>query len=507
MAGLGLFAPLSLRAEAPLSAIDWLSQSVATSAPSGKVQTAPPGPGRPGEWPPAPISTATLGAAGNGSLGLVPAERSGLPQGLWGQSSSNDIARLILGERTDNLPAIQSLMGTILVTELDQPADHDPQGQLFLARVDKLLDMGALDPALALLEQVPDPGPEPFRRWFDIALLLGQEDHACSVMGKNPQIAPTFPARIFCLARLGDWSAAAIALRSGKSLGMIDAPTADLLAHFLDPELYEGDPPLPVPDHPTPLTFRMMEAIGQPLSTIGLPVAFAQADLRSNNGWKARLEAGERLARSGAISPNRLLGLYTEQRQAASGGVWDRVKAVQSFEAALRAGQPAATGAALTTVWAAVRDQRLGVPFAQLFGQRAVAADLPGAAGALAFRIGLLSDEYQAVASTHTGADSDEVFLVALAVGLPAPVVPADPMAEAVAAAFAPGQATDERFAPLLAGHRTGEAVLKAMNMLADSAAGDLRDVTAALHLLRQVGLDPAARRIALELLLLDRRT
>ena len=150
--------------------------------------------GLPGGWSPAPISIAPIGAAGRGVLGLVPAERSGLPPALWGQSPSSDIARLLLAERADSLPAIQSLLSTILVSELDQPSDQDPQGVLFLARVDKLLDMGALDPALALLEQMQSPGPEPFRRWFDIALLLGQEDHACDVMVKNPQIAPTFPA-------------------------------------------------------------------------------------------------------------------------------------------------------------------------------------------------------------------------------------------------------------------------------------------------------------------------
>ena len=54
-------------------------------------------------------------------------------------------------------------------------------------------------------------------------------------------------------------------------------------------------------------------------------VAFAQADMRDNTGWKAQLEAAERLARNGVLDPNQLLGLYTEEKAAASGGVWDRV--------------------------------------------------------------------------------------------------------------------------------------------------------------------------------------
>ena len=64
------------------------------------------------------------------------------------------------------------------------------------------------------------PEPEPFRRWFDIALLIGREDRACDIMLETPQIAPTFPARIFCLARSGDWNAAALSLRTGETLGL-----------------------------------------------------------------------------------------------------------------------------------------------------------------------------------------------------------------------------------------------------------------------------------------------
>ena len=62
----------------------------------------------------------------------------------------------------------------------------------------------------------------------------------------------------------------------------------------------------------------MFEAIGQAIPTTSLAVAFAQADLRANIGWKARIEAGERLARTGAVSDNQLVGLYTERRAAAS---------------------------------------------------------------------------------------------------------------------------------------------------------------------------------------------
>jgi hypothetical protein len=495
-------------AEAPLSAIDWLSQSVATPA---TLPRSMPGP-RPDEPPvtgsaaPNKITITPLTGPSLDSLGLVSATRAGLPRDLWGATPSSDLARLLRAERPETLPAMRALLYSLLIAELDPPVDSDPQGALFLARVDKLLDLGALDPAQSLLELVNKPGPEPFRRWFDVSLLIGEEDRACEVMRATPEIAPTFPARIFCLARGGDWNAAALSLRTGQALATIDPPTGDLLARFLDPDLFEGDPPLPMPARPSPLVLRMMEAIGQPMPTVTLPVAFAQADLRSNAGWKARIEAGERLARTGAIPPNRLLGLYTEQQAAASGGVWDRVIAIQALEAALDAGDREALAEALPAVWAQMEAQELEVPFADLFGARLAALALPGKAGTLAFRIGLLSEAYEKVALGHKPADSTEAFLAGVARGEGGQGTPPDQMGVAIAAAFDPAAKPGATFAQLLAGKRLGEALLKAIDKVTLGVSGDLRDVTEGLVFLRHVGLESAARRAALELLLLERR-
>ena len=93
----------------------------------------------------------------------------------------------------------------------------------------------------------------------------------------------------------------------------------------------------PAPNPVTPLDWKMYEAIGEPLPTEGLPIAFSYAELGPRAGWKAQIEAAERLTRAGTIPPNVILGLYTEREPAASGGVWDRVEAFQDFEAALAA--------------------------------------------------------------------------------------------------------------------------------------------------------------------------
>ncbi len=505
-----LFLSGTAAAEEPMSAIDWLSKSVTTPSalPRGSAAVGRPAPNEPPVTKGAaarPITTTTLDRINLDGLGLVPAGKSGLPSDLWGPAPPAEIVTAIRGAATDTVPAIQALLTTLMMTEADPPQGPDAQGTVFLARVDKLLDMGALDPALEMLSLPATPQPEVFRRWFDVALLLGEEDHACAQMRKTPQIAPTFPARIFCVARGGDWNAAALSLRTGEALGQIDPEMAALLSRFLDPDLYEDEPPLPPPARMSPLILRLLEAIGEPQPTVTLPVAFANADLRPSTGWKSRIEAAERLARTGALDPNALLGLYTEQEPAASGGVWDRVRAWQEFDTALNGGHVNEVALALPLVWDQLAGVELEVPFATLYGERLAALDLSGDAGEIAFRVGLLSPAYEAIAKARTQAGPEEAFLAGLAQGRPVPPAPGQ-LGTAIVQGFAPNPEMPEDLLRLLQDKRTGEAILRAADDVTNGARGDLRAVTSGLALLRKVGLEATARRAALELMLLERR-
>lgn len=489
----------------PLSAIDWLSRSVSGPAPALPSPVIAP-PAAQGVTPSTIVVRPIDGPTLDG-LGLIPASRAGLRKDLWGTSPSAEIARLIRAERIDTLPAIQSLLYSLLLAELSPPMDADGSGAVFLARVDKLLDMGALDQALALLEMIDDPAPEVFRRWFDIALLTGNESRACAMMLESPQIAPTFPARIFCLARSGDWNAAALSLRTGEALGFIEPDMAELLARFLDPDLFEGEPDAPMPERPSPLVLRLMEAIGQPIPTTTLPVAFAHADLRPNVGWKSRLEAAERLARTGAIEPARLFAIYAERSPAASGGVWERVRAVQNLSRALDKGDREGVSRALPTAWERMEEIELEVPFAHEFGARLHDLHLSGAPGRLAFRIALLSPEAgRAAQDLPDAATQTDRFLAALADGRPQGIAPPNQIGAAVQAAFASGSPLSDRFVRLIAEGRIGESILLAIDNITDGARGDLRELTQGLTLLRQVGLEQVARRAGIELILLERR-
>lgn len=505
------------RAEQPLSAIDWLSQSVAApvSAPGpipSSVPMPPPDPDQPAvasSARPGSVTVTVLGATAPDGLGLLPPAQTGLPAALWGLSRTEDLARAISAERPVLLPALHGLFLTLLLAETDPPVDSGGGSLLFLARIDKLLDMGALDQAAALTALNPVLTPDLFRRSFDIALLTGQEDAACDAMQSAAHLAPTLAARIFCLARAGDWNAAALTLDTSRALGQVAGAEDQLLSRFLDAELAEDSAPLPPPDRPTPLVWRMYEAIGEPLNTQHLPLAFAHAELRPQAGWKAQIEAAERLARAGAVTPNLLLGLYTERDAAASGGVWDRVDLFQRFDSAMQRGDLQAIAAALPPVWQAMAAAELESVFAELYGEKLARLDLPAPVDGLALRIGLLSPAFETVARLRLargpGADLQEGFLLGLATGQIAGLAPPDSMARGIAPAFlAPALAPEAE--TMLQERRPGEALLLALDAVDRGVRGDPRGVAEGLSLLRRLGLEGVARRTALELLLLERR-
>ena len=489
-------------AETPLSAIDWLSDSISQTA---RFARAPGTTDIVENAMPADVSVLALGLTTADSVGLLPTSVTGFPADLWGSSSSADLAGRFRADRFDLYPAMQELLYKLLLAELDPPTDTGPEATLFLARIDTLLALGALDQAEALLAQSGLDQPQIFRRGFDVALLLHTEDATCEILRATPALSPTFPARIYCQARAGDWNAAALSLEIGRGLGYLSDDEDALLTRFLNPALYENEPRLAPPARPSPLVFRILEAIGEPLPTANLPRAFAHSDLQNNSGWKAQLEAAERLTRTGALDPNHLLGLYTERHPAASGGIWDRVQAVQSLESALVSGDPPAIATALATAWREMSRAELEVPFARLFGARLGMALRTSDAAELVFEIALLSDDYKKAAAFYSPGDTRQELLLAIAQGSVDDTRSSDPMMAAIQDGFR-AQGIPVRLQSMTREGRLGSAMLRAMELFANGSRGDLDQLADALAFFRAVGLEDTARRAALQLVLLERR-
>lgn len=450
------------------------------------------------------ISVMPIGAVSLDAVGLLTPIQTGLPADLWAGSTSQTLANLFRDQPSMGLPAIQGFTTMLALAELNPPPDSTPEAELFLARLDMLLSRGAIDPARAMMVRVGPTAPRVFRRWFDVTLLTDQPDRACAAMRANPDIAPSFPARIFCLARDGDWSAAALSLGTGEALGFIPDNEAELIARFLDPEIAEEGAPLPIDLQPSPLHYVMRVAIGERPGAGQLPLPFAHADLAEVAGWRAQLDAAERLARAGAITPDQWQLIYTSRVPSASGGVWDRVAAVQRFDVAMLAQDPVGVAQTLPAAWEAMHEAQLEVPFAEIYAERLLRLPLTGDTAMLARRVALLSSSYEYVAQMAVPQSPGERFLFAIARGQSAPPAPAGAFPRLIADVFSRVE-VPERFARMVAEDQIGEALLRAALVLSEEQ-GDMDDIQDALALFRALGLETVARRAALQLMILERR-
>lgn len=488
-AAIGLATTSGLSAQDPLSAIDWLSDSVADAEASDDNR---PVAGQPIE----DVEVRTLDRQSVTGIGLISPEAADLPADLWGNSKSEALARSLRSLPADLSPSLRKLVHDVTIARLIPPRDSAAlpgQDAFFLARIDYLLDHGLLDEARTLLLAADTDQREVFRRWFDVSLLLGEENTTCRFMRTNPTILPTYKARIFCLARNGNWDIAALTLGTADALGILSPDDEALLIAFLDPEMISSDDLPPPPLRLTPLDFRLYEAVGERLSTATLPLAFARADLARENGWKTRLTAAERLAAAGAISSQELFALYREREPSASGGIWTRVGAVQDFDAALARGTLSENQ--ISKTWTGFAARGLETALSEAYGSALALAAIQDPAAMLVHLSGQTTT--QALGSTEMKFRD--------AILKQAPLSPFDQLSAAIAEGFQ----TDEvpvRHRGLIDEGRTGEALFRAIGLISEGAAGDTDAVADGIATLRILGFEQGARQAAIELLVLDRR-
>ncbi len=497
---------------APLSVIDWLD----TPAQQGDLPRAPdvaapapradePAVSETGTAP--QVITRPLDAGMPQAVGLVPPAVTGIQPDLWAGSDPATLARQIRDLPDLDLAAGNALLFTLLLAEAQAPAGGG-QVDLTRARVEKLMVLGAVEPALALVEQAgAATTPALFDIWMALGLLVGSEDTACGALSRAPYLTQDTALRIFCAARGGDWDTAALTFGSASALSLVPRETLDVLDRFLNPDLFEDAPPLPAPRRMDPLTFRLFETIGEPLPTGPLPRTYAVADLRDVAGWKSQLEAAERLTRAGALPDNRLLGLYTDRQPAASGGIWDRVRAVQRFDTALASGSAEAVAKTLPAAWSQMRDAGLEVSFAAAFYPLLDRIALERGAARIKAQIGLLSPDYEEVATAlpeTLDLGQDGALLRAVARGAAPTAAPEAAIPRAVHDAFSTAEPRADWIA-MARDRQLGAALLLTLDSLRDGARGDSRALRDALATLRALGLEDTARRAALQILLLER--
>ncbi len=492
----------------PRSAIPWLSQSIEIEA------TPPPlsrKAGQAGTSGPDTITVTPLGSVSRDAVGLLPPEATGFSRALWGPDSAATVRELIATHDDQGVPAARGLFHRLLLAEADPPRAGDGSSVL-VARIDRLLEIGSLEEAGALIERAGPDSPELFRRWFDVGLLLDEAGPPCAALRQNPSLSPTLPARVFCLARGGDWNAAEITLTLGEEVGSIPSDEQALLARFLDPEIFEEEEQPPVPEPLTALDFLMREAVALPRPAGPLPLAFLHADLGEHVPMRTRIDAAERLTISGAVGVRELLAAYRSGEPAASGGLWDRATAVQALDAALADGSPAAVGPALVAADAALTARGLRVALAQGYHldlARLDAASLSEPARQSTVELLLLAGSLDA-AGRAAGGQRDARMRALFAIA-GADEAPGAIQEEKLAAALAglntdtPADDREERLAAMLAGGRQGQAILSALDLVQAGPNVDPPALRAAVLTMRLAGQTASARKIALQSLLTAR--
>ena len=159
------------------------------------------------------------------------------------------------------------------------------------------------------------------------------------------------------------------------------------------------------------------------------------------------------------------------QKPAASGGIWDRTKAVQDLQSAIKGGELALVGSNLPKAWSLLSVAELGVPFASHFSKPLFDSSLGTPAENLVLKIAMLS-EWKLAAAETAKTDEQLAFPAALALGdMPLPAAVSD-REKTVSAGFADTDLPIS-LSQLIEENRSGEAILIAINLFLTGVDGD----------------------------------
>lgn len=468
-------------AQTPLSAIDWLNGNP-------PVHLGDPNP----VWPLTPITSQPLDKPNMDAAGLLPQTVTGFPMDLWEGSQTADLVAQIGTLPAPKLPALQALLHTLLLAEARAPSGGS-DGAFLFARIDLLTRLGAVDPAMGLANLPNSAPPELQARRLALALLQDPLGASCPA---DFGAWADYATKIFCTARSGDWERAEIIFETAQSLGLLADHRMDLLAAFLDQPSQNNRP-----EPPTAQDAAMALTIGEPYATHLLPLPFSYADLNGTSGWKPAILAAERLVRAGAIDPNLLWGLYTDQTPAASGGVWDRTAAFANFRAALDASDTNKIADQLQAIWPLLQAEGLDIAFAETFAPRLVAFNWPASAQPQLANL-LLAASRQLPAHWVIGSP-DITFAQEVISGRAAWTRPQNQLQTQIRRGFISGL-PDKQVNYVNQG-QFGAALLQAIVDIETGFANQSDQLADGLAALRLLGLDHVARAASVQILLRSR--
>ena len=187
----------SLAAQTPLSAIDWLSKE------NSKFQKSLIDEKNTETENTNDIKVSTLASNEYQAIGLLPIYVTGIPTTIWRNSSFDDLVYSFKTMPIFKYSPIQELVYSLLLAEARPPLNEPTRYAFLEARLNTLLNYGAVDPAIALIERASPLPERMIPLLFDISLLSSNNFPICDPIFQNTKNRDLQAELIYCYARKG----------------------------------------------------------------------------------------------------------------------------------------------------------------------------------------------------------------------------------------------------------------------------------------------------------------
>lgn len=268
---------------------------------------------------PAEFTTEPLAPLDTAWVGTLHESDGGLPRTLW-QSTSRDFLRAVLPQLAPSTsPVVQDLSRRLLLSDALSPSGEDPADHpaLLTLRLDRILALGLVGEGAALVRILPQTVSNDGLDRDRVELLFAGNDTTGACREVQERIAQYQDywwdrALVACQALMGDGAKASLGLSLLREQKAAPDPAFDALIDSLG-----GHPRrIETLSDPSPLQLALVAAAKQPLP----PDALMTAGPAALYGWATndgvppvqRLAAAEHAALFGALPPANLAEIYVQ---------------------------------------------------------------------------------------------------------------------------------------------------------------------------------------------------
>ncbi len=265
------------------------------------------------------VEESWLGNVNLNSIGIISAKNTTFPDNLWNRSDESVLAKKISEIPDLKLASANKVFKRLLILDTDPPINtigNKNMGSLFLiSRIDRLIEMGAIDEAETILDYIKTPNYDLLKRKIDIASITGRLRGTCKKVRRHFNSPDILKFKIICLAREGDWNAAAILFSVASTLKIFSSTEKKLLLNFLDPEINVKIGKEEIKKTLSPVNFYLSLSRGSLFNTKDLSPKYAYTLSSAGNNLMERIQSSEKLVKNFSMNSHHLFSLYRSAGQ------------------------------------------------------------------------------------------------------------------------------------------------------------------------------------------------